>query len=99
MTKGRPKNFENMTLEEKQELWAKQREQEAMVREALLFQLRDKYPSMLQSVEELVKAASSVGDDLQWSGARFVTVDDMHTLIDSANTVKHLFHLDVEEHG
>ena len=96
---GKAKSIDEMTVEEKQAYWAKQREQEAMVREALLFQLRDKYPSMLQSVEELVKAASSVGDDLQWSGARFVTVDDMHTLIDSANTVKHLFHLDVEEHG
>jgi len=96
---GKAKSIDEMTVEEKQAYWAKQREQEAMVREALLFQLRDKYPSMLQSVEELVKAASSVGDDLQWSGARFVTVDDMHTLIDTAQTVRHLFHLDVEEHG
>lgn len=96
---GKTKSIDEMTVEEKQTYWAKQREQEAMVREALLFQMRDKYPSMVQSVEELVKAASSVGDDLQWSGARFVTVDDMHTLIDSANTVKHLFHLDVEENG
>lgn len=96
---GKTKSIDEMTVEEKQTYWAKQREQEAMVREALLFQMRDKYPSMVQSVEELVKAASSIGDDLQFSGARFVTVDDMHTLIDSANTVRHLFHLDVEEHG
>jgi len=96
---GKAKSIDEMTVEEKQAYWAKQREQEAMVREALLFQLRDKYPSMVQSVEELVKAASSVGDDLQWSGARFVTVDDMHKLIDTAQTVRHLFHLDIEEHG
>lgn len=96
---GKAKKIDEMTVEEKQTYWEKQREQEAMVREALLFQMRDKYPSMVQSVEELVKAASSVGDDLQWSGARFVTVDDMHKLIDTAQTVRHLFHLDIEEHG
>ena len=96
---GRPKNFENMTLEEKQEYWVKQREQEAMVREALLFQIRDKYPSMLQSIEALAKVATTIGDDLQWSGAQFVTVDDMHKLIDSAREVTRLYHLDIEEHG
>lgn len=94
---GRPKNFENMTVEERQEYWAKQREQEAMVREALLFQLKDKYPSMLESVEELVKVASSVGDDLQWHGPEGVSVVDMHKLVDNAQTVRNLFHLDVEQ--
>ena len=97
MSRGRPKNFENMTHEERQEYWAKQREQEAMVREALLFQLRDKYPSMLESVEELVKAASSVGDDLQWHGPDFVNVAEMHRLIDSARAVTRLYHLDKGE--
>ena len=91
---GRPKNFENMTLEEKQEYWAKQREQEAMVREALLFQLRNKYPSMLENVEALANVASSIGDDLQWHGPEGVSVTDMHKLIDTAQTVRHLFHLD-----
>ena len=52
------------TIEERQEHWRKQREQEAAVREALLHQLRDKYPSMLESVEALVKAANSIGEDL-----------------------------------
>ena len=96
---GRPKNYENMTHEERMEFHTRQREQEAMVREALLFQMRDKYPSMVQSVEALVKAASSVGDELQCFGVEAITCADMHRLIDSANTVKHLFHLDVEEHG
>ena len=96
---GRPKNFENMTIEERQEYWAKQREQEAMVREALLFQLRDKYPSMIENVEELTKVASSIGDDLQWHGIEGITCQDMHKLIDTANAVRRLFHLDIEEHG
>jgi len=96
---GRPKNFEDMTIEERQEYWAKQREQEAMVREALLFQLRDKYPSMLESVEELVKISGSIGVDLQWHGLEAITCQDMHKLIDTANTVRRLFHLDIEEHG
>ena len=96
---GRPKNFDNMTHDERLEYWQKKREQEAMVREALLFQLRDKYPSMLESVEALTKIAGSVGDDLQWYGIEAVTVAEMHKLIDSVNTVKHLFHLDIEEHG
>ena len=86
-----------MTLEEKQEYWAKQREQEAMVREALLFQLRDKYPSMLESVEALVDAASRVGEDLQWHGLEAVTCNDMHRLIDSAHAVTRLYHLDKGE--
>ena len=96
---GRPKNFENMTHEERIEYHAKQREQEAMVREALLFQLRDKYPAMIENVEELTKVASSIGDDLQWHGIEAVTCQDMHKLIDTANAVRRLFHLDIEEHG
>ena len=96
---GRPKKFENMTVEEHQEYWAKQREQEAMVREALLFQLRDKYPSMLESVEALVNAANSIGEDLQWHGVEAISCADMHKLIDTAHTVRRLFHLDIEEHG
>jgi len=96
---ARPKNYENMTHEERMEFHAKQREQEAMVREALLFQLRDKYPSMLEAVDELSKAADRIGDSLQWEGPQFISVDDMHKLIDSKNTVRNLFHLDVEEQG
>ncbi len=96
---GRPKNFENMTHEERIEYHAKQREQEAMVREALLFQLRDKYPSMIENVEALVNVANSIGDDLQWHGIEAVTCQDMHKLIDTANAVRRLFHLDIEEHG
>jgi len=96
---ARPKNYENMTHEERMEFHAKQREQEAMVREALLFQLRDKYPSMLEAVDELSKAADRIGDSLQWEGPQFISVDDMHKLIDSKNTVRNLFHLDVEENG
>ena len=96
---ARPKNFENMTPDERQEYWAKQREQEAAVREALLFQLRDKYPSMLESVEELVKIAGSIGVDLQWHGLEAITCQDMHKLIDSAHAVTRLYHLDIEEHG
>ena len=94
---GRPKNFENMTVEERQEYWAKQREQEAMVREALLFQLKDKYPSMLEAVDELSKVADRIGDCLQWEGPQFISVDDMHKLIDNKNTVRSLFHLDGAE--
>jgi hypothetical protein len=96
---GRPKNYENMTHEERQDFHAKQREQEAMVREALLFQLRDKYPSMVQAVDELSKAADRIGDSLQWEGPEYVTVGDMHKLIESKNIVRNLFHLDVEENG
>tara|TARA_B100002019_G_C21119981_1_gene522830 strand:+ start:480 stop:746 length:267 start_codon:yes stop_codon:yes gene_type:complete len=88
-----------MTHEEKVEFHAKQREQEAMVREALLFQLRDKYPSMVESVEALANVASSIGEDLQWHGIEAVTCADMHKLIDTAHTVRRLFHLDIEEHG
>jgi hypothetical protein len=96
---GRPKNYENMTHEERMEYHVKQREQEAMVREALLFQLRDKYPSMIENVEALVNVANSIGDDLQWHGIEAVTCQDMHKLIDTANAVRRLFHLDIEEHG
>ena len=96
---ARPKNYENMTHEERMEYHVKQREQEAMVREALLFQLKDKYPSMLEAVDELSKAADRIGDSLQWEGPQFISVDDMHKLIDSKNTVRNLFHLDVEENG
>ena len=95
MTKS--KSFEDMTIEERQEYWAKQREQEAMVREALLFQLRDKYPSMLESVEELVKIAGSIGVDLQWHGLEAITCQDMHKLIDGAHAVRRLYHLDVAD--
>ena len=96
---GRPKNYENMTHEERMEYHTKQREQEAMVREALLFQLRDKYPSMIENVEALVNVASSIGDDLQWHGIEGITCQDMHKLIDTSNAVRRLFHLDIEEHG
>jgi|TARA_E500000318_G_scaffold2126_1_gene3051 hypothetical protein len=96
---GRPKKIEDMTMEERQEYWAKQREQEAMVREALLFQLRDKYPSMLESVEELVKISGSIGVDLQWHGLEAITCQDMHKLLDSAHAVTRLYHLDIEENG
>ena len=94
---GRPKNFENMTVEERQEYWAKQREHEAMVREALLFQLKEKYPSMLEAVNELSKIADRIGDCLQWEGPQFVTCEEMHKLIDTKNTVRNLFHLDGAE--
>ncbi len=90
-------SFEDMTMEERQEYWAKQRGQEAMVREALLFQIRDKYPSMLESVESLVKVANSIGEDLQWHGIEAVTCADMHKLIDSAYSVTRLYHLDKDE--
>ena len=96
---GKAKKIEDMTMEERQEYWAKQREQEAMVREALLFQLRDKYPSMLESVEELVKISGSIGVDLQWHGLEAITCADMHKLIDSAHAVARLYHLDIEENG
>lgn len=91
------KKFEDMTHEERCEYWAKQREQEAMVREALLFQIRDKYPSMLESVEALVKVANSIGEDLQWHGIEAVSCQDMHKLIDSAHSVTRLYHLDKDE--
>lgn len=94
---SKSKSFEDMTMEERQEYWAKQREQEAMVREALLFQLRDKYPSMLESVEALVNVANSIGEDLQWHGIEAVTCADMHKLIDSAYSVTRLYHLDKDE--
>ena len=93
MTK--PKNFEDMSLEEKQEYWRKEREAEAAVREALLFQLKDKYPSMLEAVDELSKVASSIGDDLQWHGVEAVTCAEMHKVIDGAHAVRRLYHLDV----
>ena len=96
---GRPKNYENMTHAERMEYHVKQREQEAMVREALLVQRRDKYPSMIENVEALVNVANSIGDDLQWHGIEAVTCQDMHKLIDTANAVRRLFHLDIEEHG
>ena len=96
---ARPKNYEKMTHEERMEYHVKQREQEAMVREALLFQLRDKYPSMIEAVDNLSKAADRIGDCLQWEGPQFVTCEEMHKLIDNKNIVRNLFHLDVEENG
>ena len=96
---ARPKNYENMTHEERMEYHVKKREQEAMVREALLFQLRDKYPSMIEAVDNLSKAADRIGDCLQWEGPQFVTCEEMHKLIDNKNIVRNLFHLDVEENG
>ena len=96
---GKAKNFENMTHEERMEYWENERKKEAVVREALLFQLRDKYPSMLESVEELVKISGSIGVDLQWHGLEAITCQDMHKLIDSAHAVTRLYHLDIEEHG
>ena len=93
----KPKNFDEMTLEQKQEYWRKEREAEAAVREALLFQLKDKYPSMLEAVDELSKIASSVGDDLQWHGIEAVTCAEMHKLIDGAHAVRRLYHLDVRD--
>lgn len=88
---------DEMTIEERQEYWRKQREQEAAVREALLHQLHDKYPSMLEAVDELSKVASSIGDDLQWHGPEGVTVTEMHKLIDGAHTVRRLYHLDKDK--
>ena len=96
---GKAKNFENMTHEERMEYWENERKKEAMVREALLFQLRDKYPSMLESVEELAKISGSIGVDLQWHGLEAITCQDMHKLIDSAHAVTRLYHLDIEEQG
>ena len=88
---------DEMTIEERQEYWAKQREQEAMVREALLFQIREKYPSMLEAVDELSNVASRIGDDLQWHGVDAVTCADMHKLIDGASAIRRLYHLDVSD--
>jgi hypothetical protein len=96
---ARPKNYENMSHEERMEYHVKQREQEAMVREALLFQIKDKYPSMIEAVDNLSKAADRIGDCLQWEGPQFVTCEEMHKLIDNKNIVRNLFHLDVEEQG
>lgn len=95
MTK--PNNFDQLTMEQKQEYWRKEREQEAAVREALLHQLRDKYPSMLEAVDELSRVASSIGDDLQWHGPEGVSVTDMHKMIDSAHAVRRLYHLDIAD--
>ena len=96
---SKSKSFENMTHEERMEYWENERKKEAAVREALLFQLRDKYPSMLESVEELAKISGSIGVDLQWHGLEAITCQDMHKLIDSAHAVTRLYHLDIEEHG
>ena len=85
------------TIEERQEHWRKQREQEAAVREALLHQLRNKYPSMLEAVDELSKVANSIGEDLQWHGVEAITCADMHKLIDGAHAVRRLYHLDLSD--
>jgi len=52
---------------------------------------------MLEAVDELVKASKDIGEDLQYYGANTVTVDQMHKLIDGAQTVANLFHLNKEE--
>jgi len=91
------KEIHEMTVEERIEYFEKEREKEAAVRSALLFSIENKYPSMLEAVDELVKASEDIGEDLQYYGANTVTVGQMHKLIDSAQTVTNLFHLNKEE--
>lgn len=91
------KELHEMTHEERIEYFEKEREKEAAVRSALLFSIENKYPSMLEAVDELVKASKDIGEDLQYYGANTVTVDQMHKLIDGAQTVANLFHLNKEE--
>jgi hypothetical protein len=75
----------------------KEREKEAAVRSALLFSIENKYPSMLEAVNDLVSASKDIGEDLQFYGAETVTVQQMHKLIDGATAVTNLFHLNKEE--
>lgn len=91
------KELHEMTQEERIEYYEKEREKEAAVRSALLFSIENKYPSMLEAVDELVKASNDIGEDLQFYGADTVTVNQMHKLIDSAQRVTNLFHLNKEE--
>ena len=90
------KELHEMTHEERIEYYEKEREKEAAVRSALLFSIENKYPSMLEAVNELVKASKDIGEDLQFYGANTVTVNQMHELIDSAQRVSNLFHLNEE---
>ena len=91
------KEIHEMTVEERIENFEKEREKEAAVKSALLFSIENKYPSMLEAVDELVKASSDIGEDLQFYGANTVTVDQMHKLIDGAQRVANLFLLKTEE--
>lgn len=91
------KEIHEMTVEERIKYYEKEREKEAAVRSALLFSIENKYPSMLEAVDKLVKASNDIGEDLQYYGANTVTVDQMHKLIDSATAVTNLFHLNKEE--
>ena len=91
------KELHEMTVEERIEYYEKEKEKEAAARSALLFSIENKYPSMLEAVNDLVNASKDIGEDLQFYGAETVTVQQMHKLIDSAMTVTNLFHLNKEE--
>ena len=91
------KELHEMEFEERIEHLEKEREKEAAVRSALLFSMENKYPSMLEAVNELVKVSKDIGEDLQFYGANTITVSQMHDLIDSAQRVTNLFHLNEEE--
>ena len=87
---ARPKKFENMTHEERCVFWADERELAKKDRET---RLKDITPKMRKALFDLVNISAEVGDELLTAGAEYVTVHQMHKLIDLANLVKEQFNV------
>ena len=90
---GRQKNFENMTHRERCAYFEKKREKETADREALIQEIAERQPEMLQAVEELRRIAHQIGTELQCEGGGAIWVSDMHKLIDTTEAVRELFGL------
>ena len=87
---ARPKKLENMTHEERCVFWANERELAKKDRET---RLKDLTPQMRKALFDLVNISAEVGDELLTAGAEYVTVHQMHKLIDLANLVRDQFNV------
>jgi hypothetical protein len=87
---ARPKKLENMTHEERCAFWANERELARKDRET---RLADITPKMRKALFDLVDISAEVGEELFTSGPKYVTVHQMHKLVDLANLVKEQFNI------
>lgn len=87
---ARPKKLENMTHEERCVFWANERELAKKDRET---RLKDLTPQMRKALADLVDISSTVGNELQTAGSDYITVEQMHKLIDIANLVRDQFNV------
>ena len=88
---GRHKNLENMTHKERCAYWEKKREKDAADRAALIAQMEEAQPQMIEAVRALISIAADVADDLQMDGVDNISVRSMHELMDTANETRNLF--------